>query len=433
MNQTLKAALFSAGIIAGIGFFAPAGAVTLDDLEKKLVQQEEEIKALRDELAQLKVAQTVQTQTIQQQTAVIENTVNANAENREALSATTVSSYGEIVYTRPLNSTKDTQVDVARAVIAMSHRFDSQTKMVSEFEWEHAVTSDEDSGESEVEQLYIEHLLDNGLRVKGGLFLMPVGLLNTSHEPTSYYGVKRNFVETAIIPTTWREVGVGISGTTANSLTWDAGLTTGFNLSKWDPTAQEGRDSPLASVHQEGQLARASNLSVYGALNWQDVPGLLLGASIFTGQAGQNTPGSLLNESSITMFDVHGRYQAGNWDTTALFARGSISHTADYNATIAGQPTPIPSSFEGGYVQVAYRIWKSPQYALSTFVRAERFNTAKTFSSESFDSYIKPDTQVATVGLNLKVGEGVVLKADYQNFKNNSAEDRLNLGLGYSF
>jgi hypothetical protein len=391
------------------------------------------MKTLRNELAQLKAALGQQSEQLVQQKVALDSTVNAAQDSSQSQPTTTLSSYGEIGYTRPLNNTKDTQVDVARAVIAISHRFDPQTKMVSEFEWEHAVTSATDSGESEVEQLYIEHELDNGLRVRGGLFLMPVGLLNTSHEPTSYYGVKRNFVETAIIPTTWREVGFGLSGTTANSLTWDTGLTTGFDVSKWDPTAQDGRDSPLGSVHQEGQLAKASNLSMFGALNWTDVPGLLLGASVFTGKAGQNTTASLLNDSTVTMFDLHGRYQSGKWDATALFAKGTISHTAAYNATIAGQPTPMPASFEGGYVQVAYRLWKNQQYALSTFARAERFNTAKTYSSADLDSYLKPDTQVGTVGLNLRVGEGVVLKADYQNFKNDSAQDRLNLGLGYSF
>ncbi len=433
MNAILRNALIATGIIANLAIVAPVSATTLDDLEKKLTQQEEEMKTLRTELAQLKAAMGQQSEQIQQQKVALDSTVNAVQESKETEPTTTLSSYGEIGYSRPLNNTKDTQVDVARAVIAISHRFDAQTKMVSEFEWEHAVTSATDSGESEVEQLYIEHELENGLRVRGGLFLMPVGLLNTSHEPTSYYGVQRNFVETAIIPTTWREVGFGLSGTTANSLTWDAGLTTGFDVSKWDPTAQEGRDSPLRSVHQEGQLARASNLSMFGALNWQDVPGLLLGASVFTGKAGQNTPDSLLNDSTVTMFDLYGRYQTGKWDATALFAKGTISHTADYNATIAGQPTPMPSSFAGAYAQLAYRLWKTPQYALTSFARIERFNTAKTYSSAALDSYLRPDVQVATVGLNLRVGEGVVLKADYQNFKHDSAQDRLNLGLGYSF
>ncbi|MFX8203624.1 hypothetical protein ABTL17_20170, partial [Acinetobacter baumannii] len=72
--------------------------------------------------------------------------------------------------------------------------------------------SSSDKGEVEVEQLYIEHRLNDTYGLRAGLFLMPVGLLNTNHEPTAYYGVERNFVETAIIPSTWREGGVQLFG-----------------------------------------------------------------------------------------------------------------------------------------------------------------------------------------------------------------------------
>ena len=87
------------------------------------------------------------------------------------------------------------------------------------------------------------------MRSQASVFLSPVGLLNTKHEPIAYYGVERNFVATAIIPTTWREIGLGLSGDFANGLSWDAGLTTGFDLTKWDAASGEGRESPLGSIH----------------------------------------------------------------------------------------------------------------------------------------------------------------------------------------
>ncbi len=114
---------------------------------------------------------------------------------------------------------------------------------------------------------------------------MPFGLLNENHEPTAYYGVFRNFVETAIIPSTWREGGIQIVGNYDNGLTAQAGITTGFDLNKWDATSTEGAESPLGSIHQELQLANARDLSLFGALNWRGVPGLLLGGAAFTGGA----------------------------------------------------------------------------------------------------------------------------------------------------
>lgn len=149
-----------------------------------------------------------------------------SASNVSVGTQTVVTGYGEVNYNRPTKDASQAQVDVRRAVIGFQHRFDDKTKLVTEFEWEHAVTSASDAGEAAVEQLYIEREFDNGLRAKAGLFLIPAGLLNTNHEPTAYYGVERNFVETAIIPSTWREAGLGLSSTLDNGLTWDLGLTT---------------------------------------------------------------------------------------------------------------------------------------------------------------------------------------------------------------
>lgn len=428
MDKMLRNTLAVVGAVTGLSFGSGAHAVTLEEVEKKLLQQAAEMQTLRSELALLKDAQGKQATQVQEQAQAIDQTQQASANAQK----TTISSYGEISYSRPTKSARDAQVDVGRAVIGITHRFDPKTKMVAEFEWEHAVTSATDRGEAEVEQLYVEHELNNGLRAKAGLFLMPVGLLNTNHEPTSYYGVRRNLVETAIIPTTWREAGLGLSGTTANSLTWDVGITTGFDLTKWDSTSQDGRDSPLRSTHQEGQFAKARNLSGYGALNWQGVPGLLIGGSVFSGKAGHKTPGSLVEDSAITVFDLHGRYQVGKWDFSALYAKGTISNTDAYNANVVGNPTPIPSSFYGAYAQVAYKLWKTQDYSLSPFARYERLNTAKSYSASTVAA-ITPDERVLTFGANLTIGDGVVLKAEYQKFKQDNSKDRLGLGVGYSF
>jgi hypothetical protein len=349
--------------------------------------------------------------------------------------ATVLTGYGEVNYNRPTRNASQSQVDVRRAVIGIQHRFDDRTKLVSEFEWEHAVTSADDKGESEVEQLYVEREFANGLRAKAGLFLIPAGLLNTNHEPTAFYGVERNFVETAIIPSTWREAGLGLSGDFANGLSWDAGITTGFDLTKWDATASEGRESPLGSIHQEGQLAKSRNLSVHGALNWRGVPGVLLGGSVFTGKAGHATTGFAAPDARITLWDLHARYNPGRLDLTALYARGQISNIDALNQTFAGSPTPVPSSFYGWYTQAAYQLYKSGDYTFSPFFRYEKFNTASGYTAVPAGLAVPtgPAEKVMTLGANLHVGEGVVLKADYQKFSEDTTRDRLNLGVGFAF
>lgn len=404
-----------------------------------------ELESLKAELA----ATRKKTEAVEQKQVSLESAtaplVNSNlpaqvaALNEQAQkpsgSATTVTSYGEINYSRPRQAADQAQTDVARAVIAISHRFDDKTKMVSEFEWEHAVTSKDDNGESEVEQLYVEHELRPGLSAKAGLFLIPMGLLNTNHEPTAYYGVYRNFVETAIIPTTWREAGFALSASLENGWTLDGGITTGFDLSKWDATSTDGRTSPLGAIHQEGQLAKSRDLAFHAAANYRGIPGLLLGASAFTGKAGQGTADFAADQARVSIWDMHARYNPGKLDLSALYARATITGTGALNQTFAGQPTPVPSLFDGWYLQAAYQLWKSNDYSLTPFVRFERFNTAKAYAPmpAGLGLAVLPDEKVTTIGASFKVGEGVVLKADYQKFREDSSRDRYNLGVGYSF
>ena len=240
MKKTLLTQALCASVLIG-AIAAPVHAGEAE-LMQKIEKLAAELDAIKAELA----ANRKKTESVAQKqealaSSVASNTASSAAANSAANSPmqsspqTVISSYGEISYTRPRNASNETQADVGRAVLGIAHRFDEKNKVVAEFEWEHAVTSKDDNGEAAVEQLYVEHELDNGLRAKGGLFLMPVGMLNTSHEPTAFFGVHRNFVETAIIPTTWREVGFALSGAHDNGISWDAGVTTGFDLANGMP------------------------------------------------------------------------------------------------------------------------------------------------------------------------------------------------------
>jgi hypothetical protein len=244
--------------------------------------------------------------------------------------------------------------------------------------------------------------------------------------------VERNFVETAIIPSTWREGGIQAVGTFDNGLTVQAGVATGFNIGAWTSSADsEGRQSPLGSIHQELSQANARDLSVFGAVNWRGIPGLLVGGGLFTGGASQGQT----SKSRVTLWDLHTRWTPGRWDLAAVYARGNITGTAALNALRTGDPILIPRSFDGGYLQAAYKLWEGGGYALKPFLRWERFNTARSYAD--LGPGVTPDAlpyeRVLTAGANFDIGSGVVLKADYQKFKQNKDLDRFDLGLGWSF
>jgi hypothetical protein len=409
--------LLCAGIALAAGS-ALAQRPSEAELARKLDQLASELSAVKAQLSQL-----------QQQKAAPAPAPGAAA---PAEPATVITSYGELNYNRPTQHSDQAQADVRRFVLGYQHRFDEKTKVVTELEVEHAVSSADDVGEVEVEQAYIERQITPLWALRAGLFLMPVGLLNENHEPTAFYGVERNFVETAIIPSTWREGGVQMVGNLDNGLTLQGGLTTGFDLNKWDAASSEGKESPLGSIHQEMSQAKSHDLAAFGAVNWRGVPGLLLGGSLFTGQA---TQGQAVAKASITLWDLHARWTPGRWDLSALYTQGAISNTAALNAALVGNPTLIPKSFDGYYVQGAYKLWSHEDCALSPFVRWEQYNTASSYAE--LGPGLTPEAarseSVVTLGANLQVAPGVVVKADYQRFRENTDMNRVNLGLGWSF
>jgi hypothetical protein len=359
---------------------------------------------------------------------------------------TTLWGYGQLDYNRPTSRPADAQFDLSRAVVGFSHVFDESTRLFGELEWEHAIASADDAGESEVEQLYIEHALAPSYGVRAGLMLVPIGLLNEHHEPTQFYGVERNFVEQAIIPSTWREGGVAGYGNTDSGWQWDIGLVTSPNLGKWDPTSDEGRASPLGSIHQELQLAKAHDVSVWGRLNWLGVPGLNVGAAFFAGRIGQDTSRQFdgdanfpADNSRLLLGEAHVRWQSGPWDFSALYTRGTISDTQDLNLGFLGQQTPVPKSFWGGYAQGAWRALEWNRSSLVPFLRYEEFNTGASYAAQpqGLGTPALPTQRVWTTGLNYYLNPNVVFKIDYQNFRYDDVllnyGNRFDLGIGYQF
>ncbi|HVV98504.1 MAG TPA: hypothetical protein VHC92_15275 [Rhodanobacteraceae bacterium] len=453
LRTSLPLAALSAGLMTAL----PAHA---DDetLRKEMEALRAQVESLQAQVQELRAAKTASTTTashaaetptaasgVAATTAPVERTPPAAPPAPPELPGIAVSDstrlwgYGELNYNHPTGNSQDAQADVRRAVIGFSHAFNEDTHVYGELEWEHAVVSADDSGESEVEQLYVEHQLNPAIAMRAGLTLIPFGLLNERHEPTNYYGVERNFVETAIIPSTWREGGLSALGTTDFGLSWNVGVTTAQDLGNWDPTDPETRASPLGAIHQELQLAKAHDFAIYGAANWQGVPGLQIGGGVFTSNIGQGQKNFLADDARLTLGEVHVRWQPGPFDLSALYSRGEITDTEKLNLTFIGNPYPVPKSFWGGYVQAAMRAWEHGESSLSPFVRYEQFNTAASFEPVPLGLGVTtaPTEKVWTAGINYYLTPQVVFKADYQHFNIADAllgyGTRFDLGVGYQF
>lgn len=355
-------------------------------------------------------------------------------QRRTTESATSIFGYGEFNYNRYRDSERTSKADLRRFVIGFGHRFNDRLSFNSELEIEHAIASAEDQGEVEMEQAYLNYRFSEAVNVKGGLFLIPLGILNLTHEPPTYYGVERNEVETRIIPTTWRELGFGMHGALGNKgFGYDVGLTTGFNSGKLDDP-----NTGIRSAHQEGSQADAHDLSIYGALNYQR-PGLLVGGGIFTGDTGQNGQAAAALrgvQARLTLWDLHAKYSVAGWDLQALYARGTLGDADRVNAVTSAAPTPFaaPRSMTGWYAQAAYHVYRRGDIDVAPFARFERIDIRQQ-EDAALGVLQDPNNQerIKTFGVNFYVHPQVVLKADLQRYETDRSKDRLNLGLGYMF
>ena len=364
------------------------------------------------------------------------STVAATSETSET--RVNLFGYGELSYARPRQQAADAVATARRGVLGFGYRFNERTRFAAELEIENAVVSSGDRGEAAFEQLYVEHDITDRLTAKAGLFLLPIGYMNETHEPTRYYGVTRNLVETAIIPTTWREMGIGVQSTSEMGLRWNAGLVTSFDLTKWPTDSAETRESPLGAIHQEGQLAKAGSWAYYGALNYDGIPGFNVGGSVFSGGVAQKQPIASPN-ASVSLAELHAKWQVGRWDLAGLVAQGKFHQVSAFNATAltAGSNgiNAVPDQFRGWYAQAAYRLWRQGDYSLHPFARYERVNTALGFSGlpSGLGVPSDPDTRVMTWGASFYLHPQVVLKLDAQRYFNNSSLDRINLGVGFHY
>jgi len=378
-------------------------------------------------------------QTIEQKVDALQQEVErlkaevARTRTEPAESATSVFGYGEFNYNRFRDDARTSRADLRRFVLGFGHRFDDRLSFNSELEIEHAIASADDHGEIEMEQAYLNYRFSDAVNVKGGLFLIPLGILNVTHEPPTYYGVERNDVETRIIPTTWRELGFGVHGLLAERFKYDAGVTTGFNAAKLDDPSVG-----IRNAHQEGQLADAKDLSIYGALNYQ-VPGLLAGGGVFTGDTGQNGQSNALLKgvaARLTLWDVHAKYSVAGWDLQALYAQGRLGDADRVNAVTSTAATPFaaPRALKGWYGQAAYHVYRKGDIDIAPFVRLERFEIRQ---QEDAAAGLLQDPKnlerVRTIGVNVWLHPQVVVKSDMQRYSEDHTRDRFNIGLGYMF
>jgi hypothetical protein len=267
--------------------------------------------------------------------------------------------------------------------------------------------------------------------LRGGMILVPMGLLNEFHEPTVFLGARRTETERFIIPSTWRENGGGIVGR-HGIFDYRAYLMTGLNAAGF--SAEEG----LREGRQEGAEAKIESPAFSGRVDVRPAQGILIGGSLYAGNSRIFTPELNPDVESMTVIgEAHAEYTRSGLNLRALYARASVDSVTELNTALGltGEES-IGESLVGGYIQAGYDFLAGNQrgMGLTPYLRFEKLNTQNSVPT-GFLKDPASDRTIWTFGLEYRPIFNVVVKADYQAFDNDadSAVDQFNILLGYSF
>ncbi|MCP4092577.1 MAG: hypothetical protein GY747_03925 [Planctomycetes bacterium] len=323
--------------------------------------------------------------------------------------------YGEATYRNWASKTdggapsgKSDEFDLHRVVFYFGYQFDDVWSFNSEIEYEH-------TDQLAVEFAQIDGHFSDALNFRGGHVLIPMGIVNQMHEPTTFFSARRPLVERYILPSTWHENGVGTFGASGD-LSWEAYIVNGFDAAGFDPSS-----SGLRGGRQGGDKAGAEDLALTGRLDWRGVDGLLLGGSFYQGDSSQ---GVGANDFGVTVTELHAQYDHGPMRFRALWADATIDD-ADLLATPSAS-----DDLSGWYLEGGYDVFANSDngQSLTPFLRYEQYDLLESTSA---------DTAVTAmvVGVAYQPQENVTFKLDYMDLGNDADTqvDVIEFTIGWAF
>ena len=188
---------------------------------------------------------------------------------------TSIGGYGEMHYDMEAND-GDGKLDFHRFIIYYKHQFTPEWSMMSEIEVEHNMVGSSDAlgykgGYLAMEQAHLNYWTGTwGFR--GGVLLVPAGIINEYHEPPTFMSVERPEYARYIIPTTWFDNGFAFYGTFMDDFNWNVTFTGDL----------DGDDisNGIRSAREKGHYSKASSWTKTIQGSWTGMTGLKVGGSM---------------------------------------------------------------------------------------------------------------------------------------------------------
>jgi len=338
-----------------------------------------------------------------------------------------IGGYGQIDYNQPLEEGvyKDGLLDVHRLVLMFGYKFTEKTQFITEVEFEHVK-------EVYVEQAFLQHEILPWLKFRGGLMLVPIGIINEYHEPSTFNGVERPNLDKYIVPTTWREIGAGFTGVfTSAALSYQLYLMNGFI--GYDGSARLSGSNAFRNGRQKGAESLFNTPNLAFRVNYFGFSGLQLGISGYAGKT-QSTMYHDMQKSDefamsaadssvvgLNMIGMDARYQIEGLRLRGQLNYGLVSNSAQYNEFTGSD---LGSSIFGWYGEAAYDVLHSMDHIESELIPFIRYEQYHTHASVEDPVTLNPQYNRSdiTLGIGWKLHRGAMLKIDYQIFQNKGSD-----------
>lgn len=367
----------------------------------------------------------------------------------EPIPGTVIGGYGQAVATWQRSGAEGPfsgQVDLQRVVLSTASdfsRFGAPISAYLELEWEHAIACKGCDGSVEAEQAYLQWRFREEFQLKAGLILVPMGIVNQWHEPTVIHGVQRPMVDQLLIPTTWRELGLGFTGQ-IGILHYDI-----YAVSPLDPVKFSA--DGVVAARTLGSFSPAEVPAVTGRLEVEPTPGIVAGVSGYGADLGPvgewySAGGERLRLSLPAVsgaLDVRARRWGGEFRAVGVLWSMPEADVLMAARREDGSPyfpegsAALPTRMIGGYVELAWDLFyffDLGSHQLMPFARLEAYNTQAAVP-EGMEADPTRNIQEGSFGLSYKPIPNVVFKTDIQLRDRQFGDDTLliHAGLGWMF
>lgn len=343
------------------------------------------------------------------------------------------------------------EFDQTRFVLELEAEFPAGFEFESEIEFEHGGTGSameleyeefgefehevERGGEVVLEELYLQKVVGDWLRLRLGRFYVAVGLLSERFRPTQYLAASRSEAETTLLPAVWDEMG------------FDAQVTLGdFRLTAQvvnglDSTGFSTRNFIAGGHQQRFEVVRASDLAGVLRLDYTPMTGLTLGVSGYHGGTSRNRPKPDLAKACpggdqdeiapcgyvsapVTILDFHTHLTLGGFRGQGAFILGKLGEAervSERNARLSnllGVPrTPVADSALAAWVEAGYdigRLLGTKDHQIEPFVRLDYVDTIFSARKAMYDDP-RFEKSIYTGGVAWTGYDLIVAKLDFSH------------------